>query len=130
MSESKLVGSNSRPSVDDEVFEISDFTVVTEWERFIVNLESVLHDWQLNKKRRYAQLQKVRRYIIDILLLWIKSVIQGQLVDCDWQLVTQTVSVSKWTFTLEYHKAILPTSEETNKEETVVTTSGENIVDF
>ncbi len=33
---------------EDEIFEINDFTAVTEFERFTVSLETILHEWQLN----------------------------------------------------------------------------------
>lgn len=38
----------------DEIFEINDFTVVTEYERFIVQLEAILHDWNLQGRRPSA----------------------------------------------------------------------------
>lgn len=39
-------------SETEEVFEINDFTVVTETEHLIVFIESQLHEWGLNGKRR------------------------------------------------------------------------------
>ncbi len=35
-------------SSTDDIFEISDFTVVTDWEKFILELETLIHEWQLN----------------------------------------------------------------------------------
>lgn len=35
----------------EEIFEINDFTVVTEYERFIVQLESIVHDWGIRGRR-------------------------------------------------------------------------------
>lgn len=35
----------------DEIFEINDFTVVTEYERFIVQLEAIIHDWNVQGRR-------------------------------------------------------------------------------
>lgn len=35
-------------SIDEEIFEITDFTCVTDWERFVGDLESRIRDWQLN----------------------------------------------------------------------------------
>lgn len=35
-------------SVDEEIFEITDFTCVTDWERFVGDLESRIRDWQLH----------------------------------------------------------------------------------
>jgi Rab3 GTPase-activating protein catalytic subunit len=32
----------------DEVFEITDFTTSTEWERFIARLEEVIREWKLH----------------------------------------------------------------------------------
>ena len=32
---------------DSEVFEITDFTTASDWERFVSKLEEVLHEWKL-----------------------------------------------------------------------------------
>uniref|UniRef100_A0A914XNS7 Uncharacterized protein n=1 Tax=Plectus sambesii TaxID=2011161 RepID=A0A914XNS7_9BILA len=36
----------------EEIFEINDFTVVSELERFVVCIEAVIHEWQLSGKRQ------------------------------------------------------------------------------
>lgn len=38
-------------AADDEVFEINDFTVVTEGEHFVLRLETQLNEWALSGKR-------------------------------------------------------------------------------
>ncbi|XP_071942593.1 rab3 GTPase-activating protein catalytic subunit-like [Antedon mediterranea] len=38
----------SEETEDTDVFEITDFTTASEWERFIARLEHILHDWKLN----------------------------------------------------------------------------------
>uniref|UniRef100_A0A7N4PCD9 RAB3 GTPase activating protein catalytic subunit 1 n=1 Tax=Sarcophilus harrisii TaxID=9305 RepID=A0A7N4PCD9_SARHA len=35
------------PQPESEVFEITDFTTASEWERFISKVEEVLNDWKL-----------------------------------------------------------------------------------
>ena len=32
---------------DSDVFEITDFTTASEWERFIARLEEIVHEWKL-----------------------------------------------------------------------------------
>lgn len=34
---------------NDEIFEINDFTVITDLERFAVSLESAIYDWKLDQ---------------------------------------------------------------------------------
>lgn len=46
--ELKLFIQKTMGSVDEEIFEITDFTCVTDWERFVNDLESRIRDWQLN----------------------------------------------------------------------------------
>ncbi|CAH1790436.1 unnamed protein product [Owenia fusiformis] len=35
---------------ESDVFEITDFTTASEWERFIARIEEVIHEWRLNKQ--------------------------------------------------------------------------------
>ncbi len=46
---------------DTDVFEITDFTTASEWERFIAQLEEVIHEWKLSSVPRHPPLRKVRR---------------------------------------------------------------------
>ncbi|XP_033104847.1 rab3 GTPase-activating protein catalytic subunit-like isoform X2 [Anneissia japonica] len=48
----------SEESEDTDVFEITDFTTASEWERFIARLEHILHDWKLNNIPQSVQLKK------------------------------------------------------------------------
>uniref|UniRef100_A0A8C1CXJ1 RAB3 GTPase activating protein subunit 1 n=1 Tax=Cyprinus carpio TaxID=7962 RepID=A0A8C1CXJ1_CYPCA len=43
---------------ESEVFEITDFTTASEWERFISRVEEVLNDWKLIGSRVRKPLQK------------------------------------------------------------------------
>ena len=36
------------PLEDEEVFEITDFTNASDWEKFISQIEETITDWQLN----------------------------------------------------------------------------------
>uniref|UniRef100_A0A673HJI3 Rab3 GTPase-activating protein catalytic subunit n=1 Tax=Sinocyclocheilus rhinocerous TaxID=307959 RepID=A0A673HJI3_9TELE len=46
---------------ESEVFEITDFTTASEWERFISRLEELLNDWKLIGSRVGKPLEKVSR---------------------------------------------------------------------
>uniref|UniRef100_T1JPI2 Uncharacterized protein n=1 Tax=Strigamia maritima TaxID=126957 RepID=T1JPI2_STRMM len=43
---------------DEEIFEITDFTTATEWERFIARIEEVIHEWQLTKPQHGRSLKR------------------------------------------------------------------------
>uniref|UniRef100_A0A8D0PE42 Rab3 GTPase-activating protein catalytic subunit n=2 Tax=Sus scrofa TaxID=9823 RepID=A0A8D0PE42_PIG len=45
---------------ESEVFEITDFTTASEWERFISKVEEVLNDWKLIGNSLGKPLEKVR----------------------------------------------------------------------
>jgi Rab3 GTPase-activating protein catalytic subunit len=42
------------------VFEITDFTTASEWERFISQIEELVHEWKLADIRSKTPLKKVR----------------------------------------------------------------------
>uniref|UniRef100_A0A8I5KW23 RAB3 GTPase activating protein catalytic subunit 1 n=1 Tax=Homo sapiens TaxID=9606 RepID=A0A8I5KW23_HUMAN len=44
---------------ESEVFEITDFTTASEWERFISKVEEVLNDWKLIGNSLGKPLEKV-----------------------------------------------------------------------
>ena len=45
------------------MFEITDFTTASEWERFIAQLEEVIHEWKLVTVPRLPPLKKVTSFI-------------------------------------------------------------------
>ena len=53
------------PFQDSEVFEITDFTTASEWERFIAQLEEVIHEWKLVTIPKLPPLKKARGFIHD-----------------------------------------------------------------
>ncbi|GIY82468.1 rab3 GTPase-activating protein catalytic subunit [Caerostris darwini] len=43
---------------DQDVFEITDFTTASEWERFISKIEEVFHEWKLPQHNTAPPLKK------------------------------------------------------------------------
>ena len=43
---------------EEEVFEITDFTNSSDWERFITQIEEVISDWQLNSYVKFRPLNE------------------------------------------------------------------------
>lgn len=43
---------------EEEVFEITDFTTVSDWERFIAQITEAVTDWQLTCVENYKPLQR------------------------------------------------------------------------
>ncbi|KAG8201721.1 hypothetical protein JTE90_012782 [Oedothorax gibbosus] len=43
---------------EQDVFEITDFTTASEWERFISRIEEVFHEWKLPQRNFFAPLKK------------------------------------------------------------------------
>ena len=43
---------------ESEVFEITDFTTASEWERFIARLEEIIHEWKLSHHHGASPLSK------------------------------------------------------------------------
>uniref|UniRef100_A0A8D2IZM2 Rab3 GTPase-activating protein catalytic subunit n=1 Tax=Varanus komodoensis TaxID=61221 RepID=A0A8D2IZM2_VARKO len=52
---------------ESEVFEITDFTTASEWERFISRVEEVLNDWKLIGPSTGKPLEKVKTSTSEIL---------------------------------------------------------------
>ncbi|EPQ09356.1 Rab3 GTPase-activating protein catalytic subunit [Myotis brandtii] len=61
---------------ESEVFELTDFTTASEWERFISRVEEILNDWKLIgnslgkplekiivNKMRYGKHEEISRYM-------------------------------------------------------------------
>jgi len=49
---------NSSIIEEEEVFEITDFTNVTDWEKFVAQIDEKIIDWQLNCYARLPPLKK------------------------------------------------------------------------
>lgn len=46
----KLIKMAEQPLQGGNVFEITDYTTASDWERFVANIEEILSDWKLNKQ--------------------------------------------------------------------------------
>uniref|UniRef100_A0A673IYT1 Rab3 GTPase-activating protein catalytic subunit n=1 Tax=Sinocyclocheilus rhinocerous TaxID=307959 RepID=A0A673IYT1_9TELE len=70
---------------ESEVFEITDFTTASEWERFISRVEEVLNDWKLIGSGVGKPLEK------------------GELTSGSWEETTQEISFSDFRFSITHH---------------------------
>ncbi|XP_071844702.1 rab3 GTPase-activating protein catalytic subunit-like isoform X2 [Apostichopus japonicus] len=71
---------------ESEVFEITDFTAASEWERFVARLEQVIHDWKLTSVPRARPLQK------------------GDLTNAQWSERSQEVNFANVRFLISEHR--------------------------
>ncbi|XP_031567041.1 rab3 GTPase-activating protein catalytic subunit-like [Actinia tenebrosa] len=94
---------------ENEVFEITDFTTSSDWERFIARLEEVLHEWKLDDGTRFttrsskgsgssftASTEKVKINPIPIK----KSEHEKE---GTWAFMQEEVSFATFTFNIAYH---------------------------
>ncbi|XP_042620408.1 rab3 GTPase-activating protein catalytic subunit-like [Cyprinus carpio] len=70
---------------ESEVFEITDFTTASEWERFISRVEEVLNDWKLIGSRVRKPLQK------------------GEITSGSWEEHTQEINFADFRFSITHH---------------------------
>lgn len=70
---------------EEEVFEITDFTTSSDWERFISNLEEIIHQWELPSKQIETKLKK------------------GAFVNGTWKERHETLKFSRAKLILSYH---------------------------
>ncbi|TRZ02365.1 hypothetical protein DNTS_019010 [Danionella cerebrum] len=70
---------------ESEVFEITDFTTASEWERFISKIEEVLNDWKLIGPRAGKPLEK------------------GVFTSGSWEESTQEISFADFKFSITHH---------------------------
>ncbi|XP_064598105.1 rab3 GTPase-activating protein catalytic subunit-like [Liolophura sinensis] len=70
---------------DADVFEITDFTTASEWERFIARFEETLHEWKLVSQRPLPPVAK------------------GQLTFGQWEEETTQLSFADFKFTVTHH---------------------------
>jgi len=71
---------------DEEVFEITDFTTVTDWERFSAQIEEIVGEWQLNHYIKFIPLLK------------------NELATGDWEVKTSVVKFASVAFQLTLHR--------------------------
>lgn len=82
---------------DPDLYEITDFTTSTEWERFIASVEAVIHEWKLTAVKAVEPLK------------------EGQLSCNDWETRSEDVKFASFAFkiTRHYLKEAAKSSEET-----------------
>nr|XP_006816405.1 PREDICTED: rab3 GTPase-activating protein catalytic subunit-like [Saccoglossus kowalevskii] len=71
---------------ESEVFEITDFTTASDWERFIARLEEVMHDWKLPTLKRNPPVKK------------------GEYTIGSWKEKSANVRYANFTFTITEYK--------------------------
>ncbi|XP_022111820.1 rab3 GTPase-activating protein catalytic subunit-like [Acanthaster planci] len=71
---------------ESEVFEITDFTTASEWERFIARLEQIIHDWKLTTYVRGPPLKK------------------GEFSAGEWEEQSESINFATVCFTVTEHR--------------------------
>uniref|UniRef100_A0A671MSY6 Rab3 GTPase-activating protein catalytic subunit n=1 Tax=Sinocyclocheilus anshuiensis TaxID=1608454 RepID=A0A671MSY6_9TELE len=84
---------------ESEVFEITDFTTASEWERFISRVEEVLNDWKLIGSGVGKPLEK------------------GELTSGSWEETTQEISFSDFRFSITHHCLKQESAENESRDE-------------
>uniref|UniRef100_A0A915L0C5 Rab3 GTPase-activating protein catalytic subunit n=1 Tax=Romanomermis culicivorax TaxID=13658 RepID=A0A915L0C5_ROMCU len=78
----------------EDIFEIYDFTNVTDWERFTADIESTIHEWNLVNTSEHCNISTARRVVLSQITDWIvKS--------------TDIRSYKDYTLKMTYYKAIV-----------------------
>ncbi|KAK6194420.1 hypothetical protein SNE40_000056 [Patella caerulea] len=83
------------PEDDSEVFEITDFTTASDWERFIARFEEILHEWKLVNR---GYLQPVKK---------------GDFLNCNWEEKNDELTFADFKFKVTY--MVLKTSSSGSK---------------
>uniref|UniRef100_A0A672L5D2 Rab3 GTPase-activating protein catalytic subunit n=1 Tax=Sinocyclocheilus grahami TaxID=75366 RepID=A0A672L5D2_SINGR len=84
---------------ESEVFEITDFTTASEWERFISRLEELLNDWKLIGSRVGKPLEK------------------GEITSSSWEENTQEINFADFKFSITHHCLKQESAENGSREE-------------
>uniref|UniRef100_A0A671Q419 Rab3 GTPase-activating protein catalytic subunit n=1 Tax=Sinocyclocheilus anshuiensis TaxID=1608454 RepID=A0A671Q419_9TELE len=84
---------------ESEVFEITDFTTASEWERFISRLEELLNDWKLIGSRVGKPLEK------------------GEITSSSWEENTQEINFADFKFSITHHCLKQESAENESREE-------------
>ncbi|NWV59056.1 RB3GP protein, partial [Malurus elegans] len=91
--------SPSLPQPESEVFEITDFTTASEWERFISKIEEVLNDWKLIGITSGKPLEK------------------GIFTTGTWEEKSDEISFADFKFSVTHHYLVQEPSDKDGKEE-------------
>ncbi|KAL8183240.1 UNVERIFIED_CONTAM: Rab3 GTPase-activating protein catalytic subunit [Gekko kuhli] len=86
---------------ESEVFEITDFTTASEWERFISRVEEVLNDWKLIGVSSGKPLEK------------------GVYTTETWEEKSDEISFADFRFSITHHYLVQESNEKDSKEELV-----------
>ncbi|XP_071792280.1 rab3 GTPase-activating protein catalytic subunit-like isoform X2 [Asterias amurensis] len=85
---------------ESEVFEITDFTTASDWERFIARLEQIIHDWKLTTYVRGPPLKK------------------GEVSSGEWEETTESINFATVHFAVTRHQLKQePATEQTSQPE-------------
>ncbi|XP_046859182.1 rab3 GTPase-activating protein catalytic subunit-like isoform X2 [Xenia sp. Carnegie-2017] len=76
-------GSANDDENESSVFEITDFTTASDWERFVCQIEEVLHKWKLDNSKKKASFLQCKY--------------------TSWEILSETVHFSDFCFDLSYH---------------------------
>ncbi|NXL18003.1 RB3GP protein, partial [Setophaga kirtlandii] len=87
------------PQPESEVFEITDFTTASEWERFISKIEEVLNDWKLIGISSGKPLEK------------------GIFTTGTWEEKSDEISFADFKFSVTHHYLVQEPSDKDGKEE-------------
>ncbi|XP_074642793.1 rab3 GTPase-activating protein catalytic subunit-like isoform X2 [Tubulanus polymorphus] len=101
---------NNMADEDAEVFEITDFTTASEWERFIAQIEEVIHEWKVANATTLPPLKP------------------GELANGDWQEKTEQICFADFKFSIVRHQ--LKQEEEVTEVENVIETDSEEEQEF
>ncbi|XP_041477306.1 rab3 GTPase-activating protein catalytic subunit-like [Lytechinus variegatus] len=83
---------------ESEVFEITDFTTASEWERFISRLEQVIHDWRLTSALLGPPLKK------------------GEFTSGKWEEKSENISFANFHFLISEHRLKMEGEEDEGEE--------------
>nr|XP_033801626.1 rab3 GTPase-activating protein catalytic subunit [Geotrypetes seraphini] len=97
---------------ESEVFEITDFTTASEWERFISKVEEVLNDWKLIGKSSRKPPEK------------------GEYTSGTWEEKLEEISFADFKFSVTHHYLVQESSEKEEKEESGEDALPESIQDL
>ncbi|KAL1434293.1 hypothetical protein MTO96_011921 [Rhipicephalus appendiculatus] len=70
---------------DPDLYEITDFTTSTEWERFIASVEAVIHEWKLTTLRTLEPLK------------------EGELSGTNWKTCSEDIKFASFAFKITRH---------------------------
>ncbi|XP_065051656.1 rab3 GTPase-activating protein catalytic subunit-like [Rhopilema esculentum] len=111
---------------EPEVFEITDFTTASDWERFIAKLEDIICSWDLDKshkedtvskkKSRHSTGTHEKEQGLGLVSSSKKGTQEGSQVshEGDWNICTNHLPFANFNFTITYHSLV--SQEGKNKE--------------